>query len=129
MKIEVGMYVKTGEGYFGKIIDIDNTVWNPITIDTKIDSRRHDHYPKSWLFLKKDNIKKSSHNIIDLIEPLDLMYVDISPDDNGGIVVPRVAETLNELDEWKSRFANGSCILKSVVTHEQLENGKYEIGE
>lgn len=72
---------------------------------------------------------KASHKLEDLVEPMDLMYVDISPDDCGGIVVPRVAETLNELKKWKKRFSNGSCILKGVVTWEQLESMSYKVKE
>lgn len=65
-------------------------------------------------------VRDFSPNIIDLIEPMDLMYIDISPDDCGGIVVPRVPETLNELNEIKEKIKRGECILKGVVTHEQL---------
>lgn len=101
---------------------------------TKI-NKINEYVPQSGqLYLKTDvcvksNVIKASYNIIDLIEPMDLMYIDISPDNCGGIVVPRIAETLNELDKWKERFSNGSCILKGVVTREQLESNIYRIGE
>ena len=57
------------------------------------------------------------------------MYIDISPDNYGGIVVPRVAETKAELDKWKERFASGECILKTVLTKEQIVSNWYEVGE
>ena len=56
------------------------------------------------------------------------MYIDISPDNSGGIVVPRIAETLNELEEWKKRFYSGECILKEIITREQIDNMSYKVG-
>ena len=76
-----------------------------------------------------DEIIKTSPNIIDLIEPMDLLYIDISPDDCGGIVVPRIPETLNELERYIEKIKLGEYILKYVVTHEKLENNMYEVGE
>lgn len=29
----------------------------------------------------------------------------------------------------KEKFANGSCILKGIMTHEKIKNGIYKIGE
>ncbi len=121
MKIKKDMYVKTGEGYIGKIIDIDNAVWNPITIDTKIDLRRHDHYPKSWLFLKKDNIKKASFNIIDLIEDGD--YI------NGRLYYKERNEIWDEELGWMMFDEIEESQIKSIVTHEQFESMSYKIGE
>ena len=87
--------------------------------------------PEEYIDTYKDtyNIKKASHNIIDLIEPMDLMFIDICPDDCGGIVVPRIAETLRELNDFKERFASGNCILKGVVTKEQIKANTYWVGE
>ena len=128
MKLEVGNYVRTNQGIakylgisketrFDEEYDIylfdecifDN--WNTIDID------------------KIDNYKfKASNNIIDLIEPLDLMYIDIEPNDgHGGIVIPRIAETLNELEKWKKRFESGECKLVYITTHEQIESMQYKV--
>ena len=105
MKLEAGMYVRTKKGTIYKF-DTNNS-------------------------MAKNGAKKymvnCSFNIIDLIEPMDLMFIDISPDDCGGIVVPRVSETLNELNKWKERFASGECILKAVLTKEQIINNWYEV--
>lgn len=103
MKLEVGMYVRTKKGTIYKF-DTNNS-------------------------MAKNGAKKymvnCSFNIIDLIEPMDLMFIDISPDDCGGIVVPRVSETLNELEKWKERISSGECILKGVLTKEQINNNCY----
>lgn len=77
----------------------------------------------------KKDIFNASHELMELVEPGDLMYIDISPDNYGGITVPRIAETLNELEKWKTKFASGECILKAVLTKEQIINNWYEVGE
>ena len=107
MKLEAGMYVRTKKGTIYRF-DTNNS-------------------------MAKNGAKKymvnCSFNIIDLIEPMDLMFIDISPDDCGGIVVPRVSETLNELEKWKERISSGECILKGVLTKEQINNNCYWVGK
>lgn len=104
-EIKVGMYVRTEHG----------KIWRVVS-SKAIDGHRR-------------RIVNASFDVIDLIEPQDLMYIDISPDDCGGIVVPRVAETLNELNTWKERLSSGEYILKGVVTHEQLSDIVFKVGE
>jgi hypothetical protein len=77
--------------------------------------------------ISKPYIKKHSFDIIDLIEVGDLVYVDISPDDCGGIIVPRIAETERELIDLKFLIKNKDYILKSIITHEQIENMEYRV--
>lgn len=72
-----------------------------------------------------NEIIKSSPNILELLEPMDLMYVDIDNGYEEGIIVPRIAETQNELDEYIAKIKNGTWILSGVVTREQLERGVY----
>ena len=126
MKLEVGMYVRTIKG----IAKIETIEEDRSEISFNCDTGLSISFVKRG-FTQEEMAKQYKHsfNITDLIEPMDLMYIDISPDDCGGIVVPRVAETLNELEEWKERFSNGSCILKRVVTHEQIESISYKVGE
>ena len=115
MKLEVGMYVRTKEGNIEKICAIENT---------------HIYTDEDYLswYGNYNAFSKASHNIIDLIEPLDLMYIDIEPNDGyGGIVVPRVAETLNELEKWKKRLESGECKLVYITTHEQIESMQYRV--
>lgn len=77
--------------------------------------------------LQKDY--KSSPNIIDLLEPMDLLFIDLSSDEWGGFVVPRIAETQNELDILIKRIKNKEIVLKGVLTKEQIEKMVYEINE
>ena len=70
---------------------------------------------------------KTTPNILDLIETGDLMYLDISPDDCGGIVVPRIAETQRELDNYIRDIKDGNSILRGIVTREQIQENIYLI--
>ena len=130
--LSVGMFIRTQLG-IDKIIYLRIQDEYGCNFDTQL---------KHNLFLnnERDNISidgecfekeeiKTSHELKDLVEPMDLMYIDISPDDWGGIVVPRVAETLNEFKKWKKRFDSGKCILKGIVTREQLESMSYKVKE
>lgn len=135
MKLEVGMYVRTKITkvcncvYIRKIDkiekDIEKAEGSPIYLDGEV----IDYWGDEQIWIGIEDILKASHNIIDLIEPMDLMYIDISPDDCGGIIVPRIAETLNELKIWKERFDSGSCILKGVITKEQIKENIYWLGD
>lgn len=71
-EIKVGEYVRTREGYIGKLINIDEKAWNYLTIDVKI-RIRHDEFPETYLYLKNEDIVKHSSNIMDLIEYGDLV--------------------------------------------------------
>lgn len=66
-KIEVGEYVRTKEGYLGILIAINKQDYNYLVVDTSIEVRK-DGYPSTYLYLKKENIKKHSEQLIDLIE-------------------------------------------------------------
>lgn len=57
------------------------------------------------------------------IEPMDLLFVDISPDDCGGIVVPRIPETLDELYHIQSGVSSGDIILRGYVKHAHIMEG------
>ena len=72
-------------------------------------------------------VERTAPNIIDLIEPNDLLYIDIDDGYAGGIIVPRVPETLEELNKMKENINNGDWILKGIITHEQLESMEYKI--
>ena len=103
MELAIGMYVRT----------LNGKIW---IIKSKQAISGH----------RKD-IFNASYELMDLLETGDLMYIDISPDNYGGIVVPRVAETLNELEKWKTKFASGECVLKAILTKEQIIHNWYKV--
>lgn len=118
-------YVRTKTGVH-KIFRINEkaTVWK-----YDCDKKPTGDWDSSYEYIKireEDSIK-SSPNILELLEPMDLLYIDI--DVCGGIVVPRIPETLDELKEYIEKIKSGEYILKYVVTHEQLENDMYKVGE
>lgn len=124
MEIKEGMYVRLKANnvtYIRQIIEVCKDIRYATYMVDKPFCNQTGLSPKK--------IIKASFNIIDLIEPMDLMYIDIFPDDCDGIVAPRVAETLNELEKWKERFASGDCILKGVFTKEQIKQNIYWLGD
>lgn len=95
-------------------------------------------YEDSGLYLKhngkihlsKDYMNKMecSNDILDLIKPQDLMYIDIGPHDgHGGIVVPRVAETQNELNKYLEQIKKDEHKLFGVLTLEMINNNLFEV--
>ena len=121
MKLEVGMYVRTNGGNIRKIENFKSSIYNDF-IET----------PYKELINKKD-IKKASHNIIDLIEVGD--YV------NGSEVLDFENEYIKEDDKFVPfGVITENCFLentdswiiekniKSVITHEQMEQMEYRLG-
>lgn len=132
-----GYYARTEDGYIGKIVkssyayswDIGQSILSkPKKVDTFI-MDTFISFSDEPDRIDRVDVVKSSKDILELLEPLDLLYVDISPDDCGGIVVPRVPETLNELNGMKWLIKSGHWVLKGVVGHEQLINRMYKVGE
>ena len=120
--MKIGDYVRTKNGYIGKIYNINE--FREPSMMYVIDIPKADDF----IFMGEKDFK-SSPNIIDLIEPQDLMYIDIDNDYDGGIVVPRVAETMGELEEYIDNFKNKETTLVGIVTHEQLHSCMYKVVE
>lgn len=121
--MKVGEYCRTKDGHIEKIIDKYKATYGyKIVVNEDFKFKHYEHN-----YIK--HIIKSSSNIIDLIEVGDLVYVDISPDDCGGIIVPRIAETERELNSLKLLIKNKDYILKSIITHEQIESMEYKVKE
>lgn len=117
--MQIGNYIRTKDGKIGKITYINKDKTAIIT-----DYITNSNIPKCIGVTKIEKIK---NNIIDLLKPMDLMYIDIDNGYEGGIIVPRIAETQNELNSYIEKFKSGELILKYVVTYEQLLNNRYEV--
>ena len=120
--LKIGEYFRTPWGDIGKITNIP----------------KHNKYFDDGFCLEckfitcgSEAMKElnSTPNIIDLIEPMDLMFVDIDNGYEGGIIVPRIAETQNELKKYIDNFKNNTYQLKGIITHEQIDNMEYKTGE
>lgn len=117
-EICINEYVRTNEGYLGKLIAINKQDYNYLVVDT---SRkvRNDQYPATYLYLKNENIKNHKEKLLELVEEGD--YVN-------GYYVYKITKTCIYLRgkavENKSRF-----IIKSIATYEQFKNIEYKVGE
>ena len=120
MKLELreNMYVRTKDGIIAKVDYIDN---DTIFFDKEL----YRTYGDSIDFLEKNNLErivKASYNIIDILEEGD--YV------NGH----RIEEIDFEDEEifTDSEYYCGVVEfynIKSVITHEQMEQMEYKVGE
>lgn len=136
MKLEVGMYVRTKDGHIDKIKNIDEEYY---CIGEDEEDKLYKIYQLSntyyddefdedndWVFEKF--IIKASYNIIDILEIED--YVSTITGECAVIV-----GIYNDINGKKYlRLCN--CIgeyyeddIKSVITHEQMEQMAYKIGE
>ena len=122
--MKVGDYVRTKSGYIDKIININ---------DFREPSMKYALEQPSWnddvVFIGEEKIKKSSTNIIDLIEVGDyvngMLVIEETPKDKRKkqqIIVDSTAF------EWGTeRLFNED--IKSIVTKEQFESMEYKVGE
>ena len=119
-ELKVGMYVRTEKGIIFKYYPCKNTEYDK---ESNIYHEWDDWGEYDDYYI----ITKANENIIDLIEPMDLLFVDIDNGYEGGIIVPRIAETMSELNEIKEKIKSGNLKLKYIVTKEEIECRKYEV--
>lgn len=106
MKLEVGMYVRTNKG----------------TID-KLDNKNIMTYQVALMGFGEKPIK-ASHNIIDLIERFDLV--------NGHLVICKMYEDEKDIPtiiKCVGDYYFKEEDIKSVITHEQMEQMAYKVEE
>ena len=130
MKLELreNMYVRTKDGIIAKVDYIDN---NTIFFDKEL----YRTYGDSIDFLEKDNLErivKASYNIIDILEVGD--YVN-------GYKVTGIGGTYHGRKDiaiycdYQENEKTGKWIMiyddeiKSVITHEQMEQMVYKVGD
>ena len=126
MKLEIGKFIRTPYG-IRKIINItkDDGYGKPKVRVIELDRHLNTPYKFDYIFYTDENVIKkckASYNIIDILEKGD--YV------NG-------VEIINIDDEWITMsdkqvpilksIANG--MIKSIVTHEQMEQMAYKVEE
>ena len=118
--IKVGDYVRTTDGIdrvksYKSRDEIENghTIW--------FEGRDY------GLMFTDDELYDYDPYVENLIQCGDLLYVDIDNGYEGGIIVPRIAETLEELERFKDIIKKGHWILKGIVTHEQLHEIEFKL--
>ena len=121
MKLEVGQFVRTKEGYIAKIIkEIKDERRKEFVLDRIVILNKR----CTEIIRRNDNVI-SSHNIIDLVEVGDYVngypiYEIIEYEDNTRTIV--IGDD-NKSIIWEE----SSQYIKSIVTKEQFEAMQYEI--
>ena len=129
MKLEVGEFIRTPYG-IRKIVNItkDDGYGKPKVRVIELDRHLNTPYKFDYIFYTDENVIKkckTSYNIIDILEIGD--YVNGYPiyeiveyeDDTRAIVIADDNKSIM----WKKQD------IKSVITHEQIEQMEYRIGE
>lgn len=101
MKLEVGMYARTKKGYICKIININDFREPSMKYGVEV------NYLKDVMFIGDDDVVKASYNIIDILE--------------------EVANDNYETIPFEALFINKE--IETIVTHEQMEQMAYKVGE
>ena len=122
MKLEVGMLIRDEYGNIGKIVNINN--YREPEMKYAIDYQRF----SDVIFIGDMNIKKASHNIIDLIEVGDFISY-IYPSGLGILGFEDVKVTEGLLNILQNGENNHEYTIKSIVTKEQFESMSYKVGE
>ena len=131
-KLEKGMYVRTKNGNIRKIVELTNTKFidepdyyvDKVLIDIEQNEREDTIYMEKWLL--NEDIVKASHNIIDLIEVGDYVngcYIQEIKSLKDNVMICM----LDSDYEFVSTITNKD--IKSVVTHEQMEQMAYKVVE
>lgn len=119
MKLELkeNMYYRTYSGFINKIISIK-------------DYNEREYLLNGFYINKKDTIKKASYNIIDILEEGDYVngfQVEETRESYKGKQIDNGTRGYDEGGEyiiWKNNED-----IKSIVTHEQMEQMAYKVGE
>lgn len=130
MDIEVGDFVRTNDGYLGKLIAINKQDYNYLVIDTS-KNIRNDEYPATYLYLKNENIEKHSKNITDLIETGDILKYRFRGLNGESITIVKEYHDVRSNETWL--LINGYKLenvdILEILTHEQYERNCYRLEE
>ena len=117
MKLEVGQFARLKSGYICKIININD--FREPNMKYGVEA----NYLKDIMFIGDEDIIKASYNIIDILEVGD--YVN-------GYYVEDILKTFINVATGSNYFQNPTIYeqdIKSIVTHEQMEQIAYKVGE
>lgn len=124
-EIKVGEYIRTTDGYIGKLVEIIPNVLNNLVIDVKREIRHCDNSVDNYIYTRDGFIVKNSEQPVGLIEVGDyvngilvtgkdstLLYTEIKGIDRSGYHIPI------------SQYGDN---IKSIVTKEQFERMEYKL--
>ena len=117
MKLEVGQFARLKSGYICKIININD--FREPSMKYGVEAS----YLKDVMFIGDDDILKASHNIIDLIKVGD--YIN-------GSWVNEIVDGKPIHEDYNDPFYSfgwENDDIKTVITHEQMEQMAYKVGD
>ena len=134
MKLEVGQFARLKSGYICKIININD--FREPNMKYGVEA----NYLKDVMFIGDDDVVKASYNIIDILEVGDYLngfIVNEIERDNTNTIIKIGNSTFNVLENEEiytpSNDKNNGYEkiekLKSIVTHEQMEQIAYKVEE
>lgn len=123
MDIKIGEYVRNRDGILGKILEEDDIGENGVCIDTAY----LDDYADETNFVKYEDIKNHSFDIIDLIEVGDYVNGHLVVDLDKNIYNQKLVITEVDGKDGAIRHHYLEKSIKSIVTKEQFEAMEYEV--
>ena len=117
MKLEVGQFARLKSGYICKIININD--FREPNMKYGVEA----NYLKDVMFIGDDDVVKTSYNIIDLIEKND--YIN-------GLLVNEIVDGKPIHEDYNDPFYSfgwENDDIKTVITHEQMEQMAYKVGD
>ena len=130
MKLEIGQFARLKSGYICKIINVND--FREPNMKYGVDA----NYLKDVMFIGDDNIVKASYNIIDILECGDIIKLfmedDIDEEDTNIFELIAINYNDNEIGVFNSDFQIEFFPienLRGILTHEQMEQMAYKVGE
>lgn len=136
MKIEIGEYVRTKDGYIGKLVEYIPEALNYLKIDIGREIKHSDDTVDNFIYTRYGFQLKHSKNIIDLIELGDLVEFfvgyNLDKEDTNLFEVIAIAKKTNEIGVFRNNLELDFFPIDNLIaitTREQFENSKYKIEE
>lgn len=130
-EIKIGEFVRTKDGRIGKILEPKPEYFDKklINITKEISANVFIDYGEIIEYCKITEIKKHSTNILDVIEPEDVLEVEIEK--VGDIVYIGIKKDTTEFSysNIKKSIRNKEVKLLRILTHEQYEKNCYKMEE
>lgn len=127
-KIEVGEYIRTREGYLGKLIAINEQDYNYLVVDTTKQVRK-DEYPPTYLYLRNEDIVKHSKNLIDLITEGDILRYKLKGLKNEYITVVKKYYDARSNENWLliTGYKLEQVEILEILTKEQYKENCFKV--
>lgn len=130
MKLEIGQFARLKSGYICKIININD--YREPNMKYGVEA----NYLRDVMFIGEDDVVKASYNIIDILECGDVIKLfmedDIDEEDTNIFKLIAINYNDNEIGVFNSDFQIEFFPienLREILTHEQMKQMAYKVGE